>query len=33
LLGFLNEWVKDNLTKSTQNCNTYFYAHWCDTQL
>jgi hypothetical protein len=25
--------VKDNLTKSTQNCNTYFYAHWCDTQL
>ena len=33
LLGFLNEWVKDNLTKSTQNCNTYFYAHWCNTQL
>ena len=33
LLGFLNEWVKDNLTKFTQNCNTYFYAHWCDTQL
>ena len=33
LLGFLNEWVKDNLTESTQNCNTYFYEHWCDTQL
>jgi hypothetical protein len=33
LLGFLNELVKDNLTKSTQNCNTYFYAHWCDIQL
>jgi hypothetical protein len=32
-LGFLNEWVMDNLTKSTQNCNTYFYAHWCETQL
>jgi hypothetical protein len=32
-LGFLNEWVKDNLTKSTQSCNTYFYAHWCVTQL
>jgi hypothetical protein len=32
-LGFLNEWVKDNLTKSTQNCNTYVYAHWCDTEL
>jgi hypothetical protein len=32
-LIFLNEWVKDNLTKSTQNCNTYFDAHWCDTQL
>jgi hypothetical protein len=25
--------VRDNLIKSTQNCNTNFYAHWCDTQL
>jgi hypothetical protein len=33
IMGFINEWVKDNLTKSTQNTNTYYCYHWLDTQL
>ena len=32
-MGFLNEWVKDNLTTSTQNTNTYYCYLWLDTQL
>ena len=33
ITGFLNEWVKDNLTRSTQNTNAYYCYHWLDTQL
>ena len=33
ITGFLNEWVKDNLTRSTQNTNTYYCYHWLVTQL
>ena len=33
ITGYLNEWVKENLTKSTQNTNTYYCYHWLDTQL
>ena len=33
ITGFLNEWVKDNLTKSTQNTITYYRYYWLDTQL
>jgi hypothetical protein len=32
LVGLLDEWAKENLTKSTQNINTYCY-HWLDTLL
>ena len=32
-MGLINEWVKDNLTKSTQNTKTYYCYHWLDTQL
>ena len=33
IMGLINEWVKDNLTKSTQNTKTYYCYHWLDTQL
>jgi hypothetical protein len=33
IMGFINEWVNDNLTKTTQNTNTYYCYHWSDTQL
>ena len=32
-MGFVNEWVKENLSRSTQNTNTYYCYHWLDTQL
>ena len=33
IMGFLNEWVKENMTRSTQNTNTYYCYHWLNTQL
>ena len=33
IMGLINEWVKDNLTESTQNTKTYYCYHWLDTQL